>query len=308
MNRCDIIIPTYNGAKTLGGVLESIAQQTFPQGWSLQVLVCDDGSTDNTAGVVEGFSKRLPIKYLYGKHGGAAVARNRGIDASGALIIFFLGDDMVLRPGSLASHFSFHDAHPEARAAALGVVMWDPRLYPTPLMEWMTHAGPQNDFDSLLGGENIDPAKYFYGSHVSIKRSSLGSERFSLAYQGYGYEDIDLGRRLSQAGLMLTLLEDARGLHNHMYDVASIRLRQFRVGMNSKVFYGKKEIKKHIKFRHRVQVMLYAIGVGAVLRFIVSFFAKRYSCPRLFAHYVNYEYRRGVLHSEHMTYPQAFPQ
>jgi len=86
-----IIIPTYNSADKLKNALDSVMQQTFKD---FEVIVCDDGSTDHTREVVNGFSSRLNIKYLWGEHwGGPARPRNNGIKAAQGDYIAFLDAD-----------------------------------------------------------------------------------------------------------------------------------------------------------------------------------------------------------------------
>ena len=308
MKTCDIIIPTYNNADTLVAALEAIAQQVIPPDWTLRVLVCDDGSTDDTSSVVTSAPVGVLVEYLPARHSGIAKARNRGIDASSADVLLFLGADIILRQGAVAAHMHFHDTHPEPKQAALGFVVWDPSLSPTPIMEWMTHGGPQNDFDALLGSSVVDATKFFFGSHVSVKRAFLGSDRFSDAYDGYGYEDIELGRQLAARGMELSAIPEAVGLHRHLYDVEAIARRQRSVGKNTSTFYGATSPEATVSLKHRLQIYVYLLGVGVLIKGCVHFLSSRYSCPRLFGHYVNYEYRRGVLHSEHMSSPQLYPQ
>jgi glycosyltransferase involved in cell wall biosynthesis len=90
-----IIIPTYNRAHFLSYAIQSVINQTY-QNWEL--LIIDDGSTDNTKKVVEEFIKKdSRIKYFYKEHGGVGSSRNFGIKkASGDFVIFLDSDDMFL--------------------------------------------------------------------------------------------------------------------------------------------------------------------------------------------------------------------
>ena len=85
-----VIIPTYNSAVFLPEALQSVLSQTFlPQ----DVIVVDDGSTDDTEDVLEPF--RRHIHYIRQENQGPAVARNRGIaEAKGDLIAFLDADDV----------------------------------------------------------------------------------------------------------------------------------------------------------------------------------------------------------------------
>ncbi|PIT86795.1 MAG: hypothetical protein COU33_01180, partial [Candidatus Magasanikbacteria bacterium CG10_big_fil_rev_8_21_14_0_10_43_6] len=191
-----------------------------------------------------------------------------------------------------------HEQNPDTWIGALGLVLWDPRLKPTPLMEWMNHGGPQNNFDALLGSIYASPSEFFYGSHVSVKRKALANDVFSEEYTQYGHEDHDLGVRLARRGLKLRVLHDAIGLHRHFYAADSFFQRQFAVGRGVRIVVRRlgDESLVQVGVLRLVQYLVYALGAGALLRYIVRFMSTRWSIPRLFAHSAGYEYRRGVLH------------
>ncbi|MBD2459423.1 glycosyltransferase family 2 protein [Oscillatoria sp. FACHB-1407] len=87
-----VIIPVYNGDRYLSEAIESVLQQTYQ---SFEVIVVDDGSTDNTATVAQQFGDT--IRYLYQENGGTAAARNTGIQmAQGDFLAFLDADDLWL--------------------------------------------------------------------------------------------------------------------------------------------------------------------------------------------------------------------
>lgn len=86
-----VIIPTFNRAQRLKRALESLSQQTFKD---FEVLVCDDGSTDDTELVVSAFKAVLNIRYFWSENwGGPARPRNIGISHSKGEWICFLDSD-----------------------------------------------------------------------------------------------------------------------------------------------------------------------------------------------------------------------
>jgi glycosyltransferase involved in cell wall biosynthesis len=88
-----IIIPTFNRVLVLPRALESIINQSFSD-WEL--IVVDDGSTDNTVNILESFVKDKRIKYIRQENRGVCVARNLGSEkASGSYICFLDSDDYV---------------------------------------------------------------------------------------------------------------------------------------------------------------------------------------------------------------------
>jgi len=91
-----VILPTYNRAAFLPGAFESLNRQSFDD-WDL--VVVDDGSTDNTPELVGAFGTSRPgrVRYVHQENRGAYAARNRGLDeATGKFIAFFDSDDVWL--------------------------------------------------------------------------------------------------------------------------------------------------------------------------------------------------------------------
>ena len=72
MPKVSVVIPTYNYAHFVGEAIQSILDQSFRD---FEIIVIDDGSTDNTAEVVSTF----PVRYFYQENQGLAAARNSGI-------------------------------------------------------------------------------------------------------------------------------------------------------------------------------------------------------------------------------------
>jgi glycosyltransferase involved in cell wall biosynthesis len=84
-----VVIPCYNGAKFLRETIASVLAQTHPV---LEVLVVDDGSTDDSASIAEGFGP--PVRVIRQPNQGESVARNRGIaEAKGEWVGFLDADD-----------------------------------------------------------------------------------------------------------------------------------------------------------------------------------------------------------------------
>jgi len=106
-----IILPTYNRAQFLPQAFQSIRAQTFSD-W--EMIVIDDGSTDETSRLVADASKTMqqPVRYVYQDNRGAYAARNTGLDlANGDYIAFFDSDDYWL-PHHLEDCVSAFEANP----------------------------------------------------------------------------------------------------------------------------------------------------------------------------------------------------
>lgn len=90
MHLVSVIIPTYNRAHIVTEAIESVLAQTYQ---SYEIIVVDDGSTDNTAEVLKKYGNK--IKYYYQDNKGVSAARNRGIrEANGDFIAFLDSDDL----------------------------------------------------------------------------------------------------------------------------------------------------------------------------------------------------------------------
>jgi glycosyltransferase involved in cell wall biosynthesis len=108
MPEVSVIIPTYNSAQFLDEALQSVFDQTFKD---FEVIVIDDGSTDQTKQVLEKYGDR--IRYIFQENGGPAKARNRGIKESSGKYVAFLDADDVWLPLKLEKQVNTFRHHPE---------------------------------------------------------------------------------------------------------------------------------------------------------------------------------------------------
>lgn len=109
MPKVSVIIPTYNRAQYIGAAIESILLQTFRD---FEIIVVDDGSTDDTEAVLKTLRHRL--NYVRQAHSGLpAVARNNALRNAKGEYIAFLDSDDVFLPGKLASQTARLDAEPQ---------------------------------------------------------------------------------------------------------------------------------------------------------------------------------------------------
>lgn len=111
MSKVSVIIPTYNSARYLPEAIESVIGQTYQD---FEIIVVDDGSTDNTQEVVEnalqGYSNK--ILYFYQENQGHAITRNVGIRHSVGEYIAFLDADDKWAPNKLERQMTYLDGHP----------------------------------------------------------------------------------------------------------------------------------------------------------------------------------------------------
>lgn len=114
MIRLSIIIPAYNVAQWIEATVQSISRSEGIDLITVEVVVVNDGSTDNTAQVVEAYIERHPemnIRLISQKNQGVSVARNKGLhEAKGEYVWFVDGDDM-LTPFAIRSMFDIMDQY-----------------------------------------------------------------------------------------------------------------------------------------------------------------------------------------------------
>ena len=101
-----VVIPTYNRYEFLKRALISVYAQTYKP---KEVIVVDDGSTDNTLHIKKDFPK---IIYIYQENNGVSSARNRGIKTSTCSYITFLDSDDEWLEDKLALHVEYHKLNP----------------------------------------------------------------------------------------------------------------------------------------------------------------------------------------------------
>lgn len=107
MPKVSVIISTHNRENLIRGAIDSCLNQSFKD---LEIIVVDDGSTDNTKEVLKGYGSS--ICYIYQEQRGRAEARNRGIKLARGEYIAFLDDDDLWLPQKLEKQVKFLDANP----------------------------------------------------------------------------------------------------------------------------------------------------------------------------------------------------
>ncbi len=119
-----VVIPAYNAARWIGETLDSVLAQSFPRDEpDLEVIVVDDGSTDETSELVRAYGSR--VRYLRKENGGAAAARNAGILAARGSYIAFVDADDLWMPEKLQMQMDLFSEHPDLVWAYCDAVVFD---------------------------------------------------------------------------------------------------------------------------------------------------------------------------------------
>lgn len=223
-----VVVPTYNRAPLLRMTLASLVEQRDPP--SFEVIVADDGSTDDSEQVAAEFRDCLAVRYCHQEDEGyrVAKARNAGAAMARAPILVFLDSGTLAGPELLAGHLRRHAEHrPDAASPACGPAVigytygyrpYDPtpglaeafarlstqqvyeRYHADPLFRDSRHeALAELDFD--LTGLAM-PWLFFWTMNVSVHAGDYAAVGgFDEGFRSWGGEDLELGYRLNQRGV-----------------------------------------------------------------------------------------------------------
>jgi glycosyltransferase involved in cell wall biosynthesis len=183
-----VILPAYNHAVLLGEALESVFAQTHR---NYEIIVVDDGSTDDTADVLKPLIEQDLIHYIYQQKQGVSAARNRGIAEASGRYIAFLDSDDLFEPTKLDIQVKYLQDYPEVGLVHSGFTKFDNArndlgyrdtswfsgmIYPRILLYWTTLMA----VDTVL-----IPKKVFDSIGLFDTKLSMG-------------EDLDLWRRIAR--------------------------------------------------------------------------------------------------------------
>lgn len=198
--RVSVIVPTYNSGAFVGQAVASVCHQTYSD---FELIVIDDGSTDDTQRALEPYRDR--VRYFYQPNMGESSARNRGIqEACGDYIAFLDADDLWL-PGKLAQQVVLMDQNPEA------VLIYSPCFWINAAGERIFHHGSNIVGEGIPGLADVFPQLALGDlmaspSCVMVRRAYLAQGRGFDPTIRHG-EDWDLWLRLSLQGPVLFVSE-----------------------------------------------------------------------------------------------------
>lgn len=197
-----VVVTTYNRA----AVLERALAALIGQGDDYEILVVDDGSTDETHALLDRLESGTPYLRTHRQpNGGRANARNAGIAQARGEYLCFVDSDVVVVPGFVAAHRIAHqrarDRHPEREVFVQGLSI--------NIHDW-----------NQVGRVRIppvDPSRAFFDTkNVSIRRRLLEEVGgFDTGFVEYGWEDLELGVRLKACGVGIVRSRQALGYHFH---------------------------------------------------------------------------------------------
>lgn len=132
-----VIVPTYNRADLIRDSIDSVLNQTFQD---FEIVVIDDGSTDNTKNIVEEYSDSR-IKYFYQKNAGLNAARNSGIRESCGKYIAYIDSDDIWEPTKLEKQVRVLEKFPDVGLVYCGSSLIDENGSPAGKRPLISHRG-----------------------------------------------------------------------------------------------------------------------------------------------------------------------
>ncbi len=213
--RLSVVIPVYNGGSGFERCLQGVR---LTSGIDYEVVVVDDGSTDNSAQIAERYGARVLRNHT---PRGPAAARNDGAEAALAPLVFFLDADVVIHADTIAQGLRRFDADP-GLSALFGSYDDQPDA-----------PGLVSRYRNLLHhyvhqqGDFVDearPAHTFWTGCGMIRREvflSIGGFDPAL-YRRPAIEDIELGYRLTRAGHRVVLARDVQATHLKRWTLYSV--------------------------------------------------------------------------------------
>jgi glycosyltransferase involved in cell wall biosynthesis len=236
-----VVVCAYNEARVIGDCLSSLQACDYP---GLEVLVCDDGSTDETAAIAGTF----PFRVRQLSHGGLSRARNAGIDAASGEIVTFLDADAMCHP-----HWPYHLALSLEEPGVVGTGGPNLPFENVGLVERAVAECPGNPVEVLIGD---DRAEHVPGCNMAFERSALAAVGgFDPLFTSAG-DDVDLCWKLLDRGEEIGFSAAAQVRHHRRGTVKGF-LRQQRG-------YGRAERLVAARHRHRFNRLGQARWRGAV--------------------------------------------
>ncbi len=179
-----VIIPNFNHAQYLGDAITSVMNQTFRD---FEVIVVDDGSTDNSREVVKEFGDR--VQYIWQKNSGLSAARNTGIEQARGEFIGVLDADDMYEPEFMSVLVPILQEDKMAGAVYCGYRFVDVANQPLPQVEARL-VPPDRLFQALVDGNFLVPESILVRKHCYAK---LGL--FDVKFRAC--EDVDMWLRIA---------------------------------------------------------------------------------------------------------------
>lgn len=224
---CSVVIPTYNAAHVIGHQLEALADQVDAR--SFEVVVADNGSTDDLAGVAAHWADRLDIRVVDASRGrGVSVARNVGIEHAATDRIMICDADDVVAPTWVRAFADALDAYHLASGPAETVSLSGPSAAWVPIDQRST------GLYETWGGRT-----YGLGGNTAMRREVWEKTGgFDETFPA-GAEEIDFAWRAWDLGYRFTYVPDALLHYRIRTDLRGVLRQQYNSGRGTATLYAK---------------------------------------------------------------------
>ncbi|MFC1794245.1 glycosyltransferase, partial [Planctomycetota bacterium] len=206
-----VIIPAYNAAEHIAEAIESVIIQNYR---NFELVIINDGSTDNTEEIVAGF-KDERIKYFRQENQGLAGAHNAGIKQSQGEFVIKLDCDDMMTPDFISRHIQEFEKHPEADLVYCNDFLIDENSKPIRVIE-----SPEYTDRKLLIRDLFRCGYPIVPFRTCIRKSVFDKIGFFDESLSVG-EDYDMIRRFVQHGLKVHHLQDALYMRRMGFDSLS---------------------------------------------------------------------------------------
>ncbi|MBL7202903.1 MAG: glycosyltransferase family 2 protein [Desulfobacteraceae bacterium] len=240
-----VIIPTFNRRDVLLDCLDHLVRQSIGPA-SLEVIVCDDGSTDGTMEAINEQANSYPFSLIcLSQEGtGPASARNAGIRRAKGHFILFLNDDAQAAPDLLERHLQGLEGIKGESKAVVGCFRFPEDLAVSPFGHILQYTDALFGYSGLQDGTACG-YEHFYTCNVSLPRILLEKEAFDPAFKAAAAEDVDLGYRLQKRGVRIHYSAVCRCLHQHRISAAEFcRINRVRGHWAALFFYKHPNLEK----------------------------------------------------------------
>lgn len=198
-----VVCSTYNRAHRLADMLPALEAQTYPHD-RFEVVIVDDGSTDNTSEFVEKFAASATIDVRLvslPQNTGRSAGRNTGWRAAHAPVIAFTDDDCA--------------PSPEWLAAGMALMTGDTTVVVGRTMPNPAHSANKGVFSRTQNVDRDSGTRYMHTCNIFYRRDDLEAVGgLDAAFNKKGGEDTDLGWRVLDRGGSVAFAEDAVVLHD----------------------------------------------------------------------------------------------
>jgi GT2 family glycosyltransferase len=256
--KVSVVVCAYNAESTMAPCLDSLRDLRYP---AYEVVVVDDGSTDRTGRIADGYEG---IHVIHQENKGLSAARNVGIAASTGEIIAFTDSDCVVDPDWL--HYLVATFLSSGQAAAGG-----PNLPPPEdsLVASCVAAAPGGPLHVLL---NSEEAEHIPGCNMAFRREALEEiGGFDPIYRAAG-DDVDVCWRLQEHGYRIAFSPAAIVWH--------FRRNTVKAYIGQQRGYGKAEGLLYFKHPQRFNALGYSRWRGRIYGGIYSLFGSMFLLRR----------------------------